>query len=719
MTNIFDQFDAPQAAPKQSAVNVFDQFDAPSENTLDLSGASEIQTAADELSGALPVTSGTIGFPDPARPTGTPPGVNEKESAMLARLSARLRFARDDGQRERIIEQVTKGEGKIVTDKNGLKGVQIGDRTFRLSGPVTTAENIITESSILAPFGAIGSGIGRVAGGLGRALGAGAGLTVGSGVQDTIAEGDPSKINIERALLTGAFGVVGEGGAQVASKLGPQVVDAVRSVLGRADLFQNGQVTARGAQVLEQAGVDPQSLTPAAANELQQLFRTGVDPQAALRQAEARSLPEPTTLTRGQATQDPLISAQESFARQAGQEETRNLFRASEEAQLGAINQNVDTIASQLAGGRAVSPGQGTKAAQAQLVDQLDQVKAQVNQAFQVARNNTVAVPSDALPALGQSIVRSVQDFPVSDLPNASSALSRLERLFQGGSQRGSVQLNNLEQWRRQVTTLANNSASKADSEALRRIRSAYDDAIEGNVSRALIEGDRQAVDAWRKAVKLRGEQGKIFESGDVVKLLTETLPDGSGRLKVDPDDARKVLFGASGLTSKRSLQRDVQKIKQVLGADSPEWNGLRADAFLQLVGRQNGQTFNASQFRNNFNNALRDSPEAMSILFNREEINLLRQFSNVVSNIVQKPQTLANFNPSGTAIVNFMKKAESSFGGLGSFVAGQLQRHIGDVVRQRRAASTASSAVGGQLPRQIIEVPGGLGGAAAATTAQ
>src|SRR3546814_9297225 len=110
-----------------------------------------------------------------------------------------------------------------------------------------------------------------------------------------------------------------------------------------------------------------------------------------------------------------------------------------------------------------------------------------------------------------------------------------------------------------------------------------YDDVMESQFKQALLSGDEEALSLWRAARSKRAQFGRVFEQDDAVNTLTATMKDGSRRLVVGEDEAVNYIFGRGKIGASNGLARDLRKLKQVLGENSPEWKKIREEAILRL----------------------------------------------------------------------------------------------------------------------------------------
>ncbi|HEX7945665.1 MAG TPA: hypothetical protein VF495_13425, partial [Phenylobacterium sp.] len=258
-----------------------------------------------------------------------------------------------------------------------------------------------------------------------------------------------------------------------------------------------------------------------------------------------------------------------------------------------------------------------------------------------------------------------------------------------------------------------------AAGKAVKALDKHIDDALEQD----LILGDKGAVDAWRGALKSRAEYGKLFEGKDLIQGLVEQVRHGEGMdNKIDPAEAANYIFGRSslGFVGKKDLPRDLARLRDVLGPDSEEWNGLRSEVFGRIARAGEGSPeggraqFSGQNFLKAWDKAKRESPQIVNTVFSPQERELIDKFAEVAQRVTTPDK--GGDNPSGTAFAAgvMIKKALDSAGtmvggGVGSAIGGPaggamgagvgrgfdaFMKDIGAVVKAKKAISPVAPKV-------------------------
>ena len=504
-------------------------------------------------------------------------------------------------------------------------------------------------------------------------------------------------LDMRKVMLFGAGGAGFE-------LVGPSIMGLVTRTIRSPALFRNGKPTPRARKILLDNGVDPDGLTPEVAEAINRFNANTGDAAAALRQGEAQSLPVPVTLTSGQATRSPPALIAESRAKKAGDP----ALLGSQDIQQDALRANVPAIQERLTGQPERIPGQGSQDTQQGLLSRRGAAKAEVDQAFDTARGTDAVFPATTRDDLERGFVQAVEDFDFAALPRAKALVESLDSAVPKGEP---VSINGLERWRRRASNARQGAASLEEKKAIGELIRSYDQLVDNQLKRNLLSGDAAAIDAWKNARSLRHRFGQIFEQDDVVNTLTSTMRDGSKRLVVSPDEAVNYIFGRTTLGAKRGLQKDLEKLAQVVGKDSPQWASIREDAFLRLFRADlgGGRAFPAEAFAREMDRAMKEAPEVMRLLFSKNELFTMQQLKRTGTNITRRAQIVGDTNPSGTA-AELADRFARQLGPIGNAVRDVVARVL-EPVAARGVARRADAAARGTLPPRRAAVPAGLSG--------
>lgn len=246
----------------------------------------------------------------------------------------------------------------------------------------------------------------------------------------------------------------------------------------------------------------------------------------------------------------------------------------------GAAQTRIDQ-ASTIPGVEAGVGGQGVHRA---LNESFDQAKAGVDRAYSAARAaspEAAHLPAAEMPQMAANIREAVRDFHPDDIPSVAREMASLDRT-------STPTVRDLFEMRQRLTSVRMSKPDQAAA-AGRAIR-AIDQEIESAAERGVIAGDPEVVGLWQTAIASRKEFGRQFEGDDLIAQLTERGLHGEGRTTmVAPEDASNKILGRTGLSQRPDLVRDLTRLRDRLGADSPQWASIRDEAAHRVLGRDVG----------------------------------------------------------------------------------------------------------------------------------
>lgn len=517
-------------------------------------------------------------------------------------------------------------------------------------------------------------------------------------------------------------------GAEVGAISAPLIALGLDKVLGpmmRMLRPMTNDVGASGMaanQALTDLGSSYHDLSPEGQAAVRAAIARGQNPADAARIAMGQDLPVPVPMSRGQVTGLPSDQLDLNLALRGakgpGAAATAQEFQAAQQAALRA---NVDAIGGGMTGGQTTPPwGSGGARASDTLNNTRASMEAGVNQSFDAARNSSgeAVLPRYDMQALAGSMFNAVQeghafrDVPavaahIRDVLNMSDADGDIRRLFEV---------------RARLSGLRSGPPSPESVAAGKAIR-AFDSTMADAMSADLLHGDPAAVEAWRTAIGRRREVGELFEQGDLVDRLTErTGTGGQRRLKVEPGDASNLIFGRSSMGSvgRTNLYPDLVKMRDMLGANSDAWNGLRGEMFSRMARSGEGgveggvQQFSGVKFLKSWNDFKAKDMRLAETMFTPEEISTINQFAATSARVTGPVK--GGDNSSNSAVT---MKALKLMGGLvgrlgkavpivGDTVFKQLDDFIGEHLTRRAIQGRPRLAV----PNPTTGLPGYLAAA-------
>lgn len=473
-------------------------------------------------------------------------------------------------------------------------------------------------------------------------------------------------------LKSAVFGAgVGAGGGALLEAAVPGIASLVQRIRGNPTLWSEGagRLTPPGEQAAREAGLDPAQASAALQREFAALAQRAVRPDEALAVAQARGLPVPVPLRRGQVSLDP---DQQMFESQAGKGVFGPLagetIRASDEAQQTALRANVPAIQQRISGTqnpRVPELGAGVNQVQQALVANERAAARNVERLYETARTGRDA--SISRPIYNQGVFnvfnRVLGSYDSEAIPNTARVLQRFARAIEGQPEAEPLVSEMFAIRARlaaiQQATKGGDGLEYAASGAAKR---ELDNWLTNLMDESALSGDPAAVARWRAAIAARRDYGRRFEADNMVEKLTAAQPSAEGEarvLKLDPSAAVNLIFARDdiGWVAKAGLFRDLMTVRRELGPQSSAWRALREEAFLRIArtaegaSGPTGREFSGANFAKAWEQMQAKNPQILRILFNEQERNLISQFATVARRVTTNVR--GGNNTSNTSVGN------------------------------------------------------------------
>ena len=584
------------------------------------------------------------------------------------------------------------------------------DTTAKVGGAVGSA--VVGAAAL--PVKAAASTGGRVA-----QAAAGGGLLggiTGAGEADGPGESRLTGAAVGTGLGAGG-GVLGIPVAAVASRVLKPFGKAAAAIFKRPESIDpaTGKISEEAARRLQAIGVDPANVSKQLSDAFAAEAADATAPAVA-----ARSLDIP--LTKGQATGDiPQIANEEAMRAGARGQGAYNAMDEFGKRQAAAVGAARDSVVENPAGVTAVDAADVAIPA---IRASADKAKAAAREAYDIFEASGGGVKGSSVKGLAGNIVQNLKREALDidpSLTNANQSLSRLTKMFEGADA-GSVPFTTIERARqmlRRANTAAIKGSNGADSEAMRVIMSTYDDWLEGAVDRAITDGSAESLDQVKKARGLWAEYLRTFTGKNGAdNYIRKIIED-----EVAPDQVAGWLFGASKNIGGGQSALLAKKLRNVLGADSAEFNALRQGAWDRL-------TMKADTPRgiDDMESALREfvagkGKTLAAELFNPEELGRIKEFRAAIS-ALRVPKKAGNPSGSGyegaRAVMGLARAAAAAVGlqtgGPGGAVAASMAPAAVAGFRNTLAAKAATKGISGPAPSLggAVGIGGGAGGVGA-----
>jgi len=411
------------------------------------------------------------------------------------------------------------------------------------------------------------------------------------------------------------------------------------------------------------------------------------------------------TLSTGQATGDlSAIQREQAALRGTSGPKAQEAAQAFADQQRAEVATTREGVARKLdPGGQVIAerPQEAAALAQQSVQQTAAMRKADVGAAYETARAKPGEIHAAAFEGLPQKIKGdlTLASEPViidNTTPFASKAIKYLE------DQIGNLQIKNradpfgqpdpsrivgvdlkgVDQWRKNLSTIRSDafrSGNAADGRAAQAVLRSFDDQIDAAVKGGMFTGDESAIKAWDAARAAHADYKATFGGrgkdpvGNVVQKII-----GSSEKQTIPNDVADFLFSSSGVNPNSLNVAVTNRIKGILGEQSPEWAGVRQGLFSKLVDAGEGMTqFGGGKVAQRLNDFLSGRGKEMAALvFSPAERAMLQQYADLMRKL-EVPQAGANWSNTAT----FTNRALDAVGGRITAAIGAVIGHGAGIV--------------------------------------
>lgn len=399
---------------------------------------------------------------------------------------------------------------------------------------------------------------------------------------------------------------------------------------------------------------------------------------------------------RGQVGSPAQEHAQEFFNVQRPQEvqESRNV-----------VSRNLDPTGNQVL---AETPAQAAEMAQQSLQRESARSKAQVKSLYDQAKALPGEISANTFTDMPQNIKTNLSNRPDSviiddNTPVASRMITylnnqigqlKIKNLAQPES-RGlaapgpapivGVNLEGVEQWRKNLSRMRGealaNYTNPSDSRAANAVINEFDSMIGQAVNSGAFRGDPRAVDLFNDARAAHAARMRQWGNDAVGRRLQSIIGDAAtGRDPASLNDVANWMYSASG-TAPNSLNIGVvRRIRNVLGADSPEWAAIRQGMFRRLIneveeGVQAGPGTVATRLNKFLNGSGSDMANAM---FSAPERQMLQEYADLHRQMSIPLQGANWSNTAAGAAPHIKKVGDKIVGAIGALIGHHISPVLG-----------------------------------------
>ena len=240
------------------------------------------------------------------------------------------------------------------------------------------------------------------------------------------------------------------------------------------------------------------------------------------------------------------------------------------------------------------------------------------------------------------------------------------------------INLQGVDQTRKRLIQFAQSAErGTADRRAVGRVISEFDNEVEGAIANGLFTGDDRVLDSIRQARQEYRQYRQTFRSqgaGDDVGRAMERITGRAGGEGATATEVARYLYGEARTGAQGTSVRLAQRLQQVLGADSPEWSGIRQGLWAHLTHATQGATdWGPQKVAQRISEFLNGSGRPMShVLYTPQERQEMARFGTALREMVP-PQGAVNWSNTATTLSRIASNSFDSLVGMLGYMNGGL----------------------------------------------
>jgi hypothetical protein len=196
---------------------------------------------------------------------------------------------------------------------------------------------------------------------------------------------------------------------------------------------------------------------------------------------------------------------------------------------------------------------------------------------FNTARQTRAAIPQAEVQSFSQTVRRELTEagFDLGD-DTMKAIARRVDELDRVANLEGAAatRLQALQLWRKRVSQMTPKDGSAAQT-AGGRMKNMFDNWANDMFNKDMVQGDPNAINAWRTAISEWSEFKHVFDANRTVRNLA--------RQEATPEQMSQWLFNANAVGSKANAGLVVNRLNQILGPDSAQMHALRKEVLLDI----------------------------------------------------------------------------------------------------------------------------------------
>jgi hypothetical protein len=235
------------------------------------------------------------------------------------------------------------------------------------------------------------------------------------------------------------------------------------------------------------------------------------------------------------------------------------------------------------------------------------------------------------------------------------------------------VNLAGVDQWRKNLSAMRSDAyassmpgQTNADARAAQRVLDAFDSRIDAAINSGQFTGDQRAIDAWNQAREAYSDYRSTFTArrNDPVGRAMQRIVGDPINDPLTPGKVIDAIVGKEGGTGSAPL---ANRIRTVLGEQSPEWVGVKQGTLQKLIAPAEGETdFGVARQAQRLSKFL--NSDMAGAIYTPTEQATLRGYANLMRNLTMPA---GSYSPSGPMIQRLINAVGTRVGAIIGFSAG------------------------------------------------
>ena len=575
------------------------------------------------------------------------PMTDDKRINAIKNIHMDTKFGKDDSGNMTITWKMPDGEGKMkdytfYPNPTGLDQTDILQASTSVIASIPAVK--LVRAIGLPTTGFVG----------GTATGVATGLGLGEGGVQSGKIGGEGNLPIERtpiqdAVYGGMFGGFGQKAGEIISSLagaGLRKAGAIFSSNGSLRPEVRNALREQGFSTEEIAGIKGEVL-----KKMNELVSKQVEPTTATSFGLSKNLPEPIPMSRGQMSGNKADQVFENQIEEGffGEGAGMNAMTVLKQKQKDAIDENIVKYQDELAGGNPII-GRNDMGEDVQTALDIKRTaeKNRADQLYTEARAlDPVLVNADDVTRIHTKM-----------LDNYTAQFGKINspKTFEHIEEFGKAKtIREIFEIRQRLTTLSN-KGEDSERGASGSMIAVIDSELDDLSNTILKQGwkDKMIPDnvaKWFDAISSYKAYAQKWNDG-ILDVITKKKPNGDFDTSAESVANKIFTLSAVSWAGKNNFYRSLETLKKSL--DPAEWNKIQQEAFIRLMdmGKRSGKDFSGKTFSKNFEMLKEKAPKSMDILFGKEFLNKVTQFSKIAEKVTD---TAKNNSRSATSLLNML----------------------------------------------------------------